>query len=162
MERRPRRTARELAAAWRKLDAAVERLVRATRQLAEAEAWLQRADVDGVAIEMFGVVVERWRAVDTCLRYATREVAVLQLMVVSGLVAGVLVPEGPADDRPRIILKPRLVAIRAFLLRHGARVIDRIAPILRRRRRTPRPAAIRVPRPSVLGRAPPLFSACLF
>lgn len=75
--------------------------------------------------------------------------------VLHGLESGTLVPERPADRRPRIRLTPRPAFIRAFLQARQPRVTDRIAPFLRRRRRTPRPAAIRVPRRSILGRAPP-------
>ncbi|HEX6158791.1 MAG TPA: hypothetical protein VF111_01410, partial [Thermoanaerobaculia bacterium] len=69
--------------------------------------------------------------------------------------------EQPAPRRVRIRVAPRPGAIRAFLLRRQPRVVDRIAPILRRRRRTPRPAAVRVPHRSLLGRAPPLVPISL-
>jgi hypothetical protein len=81
--------------------------------------------------------------------------------VLLGLQTGTLVPERPAERRPRIVVAPRPSPIRAFLLRRQPRVVDRIAPILRRRRRTPRPAALQVPQPSLLGRAPPLVSTSL-
>jgi len=86
--------------------------------------------------------------------------------VLRGLETGTLVPEPdalepPKQRRPRIILAPRPVYVRAFLAARQPRATDRIASTLSRRRRIPRPAAVSVPRRSHTGRAPPLFSACL-
>jgi len=73
--------------------------------------------------------------------------------VLHGLVTGTLVPEPggfdrPRQRRPRIILAPRPIYIRAFLAARQPRATDRIGSILSRRRRTPRPAAVSVPRRS--------------
>lgn len=84
------------------------------------------------------------------------EVTALHHSVAEGVQSGALVPERDALPRPRIILTPGPVPVRAFLELREPRVSDRIGPLLRRRRRTPRPASIRVPHRPTLGRAPPL------
>jgi hypothetical protein len=160
--RRPILAARELDEASAQLVRASSRLMRAARELAEANACLARApetavDVPGMLIQAAG----SWAFMTGWLTESADEVFTLHQDVLEGLVTGALVPERPADRRPRIILAPRPVPIRAFLRLRQPRVTDRIAPLLRRRRRTPRPPALRVPQPSLLGRAPPLFSACL-
>jgi hypothetical protein len=102
-----------------------------------------------------------WAQITLWLQQASDDVFKIQENVLDGLESGALVPERPAEPRRRIILAPRPAPIRAFLRVRQPRVIQRIAPLLQRRRRTPRSAAVRVPRPSVLGRAPPLFPVSL-
>jgi hypothetical protein len=158
LERRPVRTAQSLNGAARRLAAAGLRLLHASRELAAANECLGRAPGD--APELVALASERWQSAVTYLRYVTGEVVLRQVEVLSGLACGALVPERPADSRPRIVLAPRPVPVRAFLRRRQPRVIDRIASILRRRRHTPRPAAIRVPRRTSQGRAPPPSTVC--
>ncbi|HEY0142628.1 MAG TPA: hypothetical protein VGF48_17145 [Thermoanaerobaculia bacterium] len=156
--RRPLRTSRNLHEASGRLVDASDQLMRALRDLAATNECIARAPEEAAAApELLLDVTERWVVITTLLQQASDGLFALHANVLLGLESGEFVPEQPAARRERIRLAPRPVAIRAFLLRRQPRVVDRIAPILRRRRRTPRPAAVRVPLRSLLGRAPPLF-----
>ena len=160
--RRPVRTSRALQAASGLLIEASARMARAAEALAETSACIAREADPSVLPDMLARATEQWIDVDGWLQQAADDVYTLQADVLLALRTGFFVPEPePAGRRPRIHLAPRPVPIRAFLRLRQPRVVDRIAPILRRRRRTPRPAAVRVPRRSLLGRAPPLFPLSL-
>jgi hypothetical protein len=161
---RPVRTSRNLHEASGRLVDASARLARAAEALAETNACISRDPVEASVVpDMLVRATERWVEVAGWLQQAAGDVSTLQEDVLLGLRTGFFVPEPerPAGRRPRIHLAPRPVPLRAFLRLRQPRVVDRIAPILRRRRRIPRPAAVRVPRPSLLGRAPPLFPLSL-
>ncbi len=138
------------------------RLADAQRKLAEAsEALNQQPEKQrGDALEVLELATERCEAVARYLPIAVAGAAIAQVDVLGGLGTGLLVPERPSDDRPRIVITPRPLFVRAFLVTRQPRVSDRITPALQRRRRTPRPAEVRVPRPNLQGRAPPLLSTC--
>ena len=109
---------------------------------------------------------ERWAYLAQWIAELAEGVFASHADVLYGLETGTLVPEPdafepPKQRRPRIILAPRLVYVRAFLAARQPRATDRIASTLSRRRRTPRPAAVSVPRRSHTGRAPPLSPTCL-
>jgi hypothetical protein len=92
---------------------------------------------------------------------ASKEITATHVALLEKLASGELEPEQPTPRPRRIAVAPRVSFVRAFLAARRRRAIaDRINPVLRRRRRTPRPAGLRVPRRSVLGRAPPLSSLC--
>jgi hypothetical protein len=158
-ERRPIRTARRLNGAVREITAASLRLIDARRELAEACAALDREPDQqrGEAPELMEMATARCEAVANSIPIAVEQVVLAQLEVLGGLYTGELVAE-PADRRR--IVPPRPLFVRAFLASRQPRVSDRIAPILLRRRRTPRPAEVRVPRRNLRGRAPPLSSTC--
>jgi len=138
------------------------RLVRVAQELEEAAARAARDPENaGQVPQLLVETTERWALLAGLLNENADRVFSAQRAVLEDLRTGALVPERPADPRPRIILRPRPVPVRAFLRLRQPRVVDRIASLLRRRRRTPRPAALRVPRRAILGRAPPLFSDCL-
>ena len=162
VERRPVRTCRGLTRGIRELRRAVLCLLRAKRELAEAREALSRMPVHarGDAPEILELASERWRAACHWLQYVLREVALRQVEVLAGLACGELVPEHPSDSRPRIAVTPRPLQVRAFLASRQHRAADRITSILRRRRRTPRPAALSVPPRTSQGRAPPFSSTC--
>lgn len=155
--RRPIRTSRGLHEVSGWLSDASTQLVRAARELAltTERLRLEPGPVE-LAPELLAYTAGRCVEVTAWLQVTADDVFSLHKDVLRGLATGSLVPEQPEERRPRIILAPRPVPIRAFLLLRQPRVVDRIAPILRRRRRTPRPAAVRVPRRHLLGRAPPL------
>ncbi len=163
MKQRPLRTAQKLDNAVRQTTVAELRLVDARRELAEANECLgdlpehQAAE----ARKLLERAAERCDTVAASIPLAVNDVVDVQLDVLAGLATGELVPEHPSDSRPRVILKPRPIPVRAFLAARQPRVANRINPILRRRRRTPRSAENRVPRPDILGRAPPFSSTCL-
>jgi hypothetical protein len=160
-QRRPVETSRNLHGASGRLLDALERLNRAAREIAETNACMAREPERAAdAPLLVAYAASRWVDVAACLAALADDVFTLHEDVLSGLETGALIPELPGGRRPRIVLAPRPQPIRAFLLRRQPRVIDRIASILRRRRRTPRPVSLRVPRRSVLGRAPPLSSIC--
>lgn len=161
VERHPVRTARRLDAGLRWLTAAGRRLVRASSALAEARECLAAAPQpsDGDAPEIVQSAAERWQAIANCLDLTVQAVASRQVEVYAGLICGELVPEHPSDSRPRITLAPRPAPVRAFLRVRLPRAADRISPILRRRRRTRRPAALAAPPRTSQGRAPPSFSS---
>lgn len=162
--RRPLHTVRRLDRAVRRVTTVAHlRLLEAQRELAAFTACLDRVPEQqrAEAAELLELAAERCQSVALHLGFAYSDAVSVQMGVLDGLDAGTLVPEHPSDSRPRIIREPRPVPVRAFLAARQPRVADRISPILRRRRRTPRPAAVRVPRRSIRGRAPPLSSTCL-
>jgi hypothetical protein len=162
--RRPIRAAHRLKAAMHEMAVAAQRLAEAQRELAEANEVLGREPDQqrGDAPELMELAAARCQAVADYLPMAVDEVLFAQLEVLGGLTTGELVPEPepPSDVRRRIPLTPRPLFVRAFLACRPARLSDRIAPALLRRRRTPRPAEVRVPRHDLQGRAPPLASTC--
>ncbi len=162
--RRPVGTSRDLRAASGLLVHASAYMRRAAEAIAEANASIAgEPDTASAVPNLLVHATERLIEVDEWLQQTADDVSMLQEDVLLALRVGLFVPEPerPAGRRPRIRLTPRPVPIRAFLLLRQPRVVDRIAPILSRRRRTPRPAAVRVPRRSLLGRAPPLFPLSL-
>ncbi len=155
--RRPVRTSRTLQEASARLLDARARLVRAAQELAAAnECLVREPDETGLVSELLVHNAQRCGEINAWLQETADGVVSLHEDVLRGLQTGTLVPERPAERRPRIALSPRPVSMRAFLRLRQPRVVERIAPILRRRRRTPRPASLRVPQRSLLGRAPPL------
>ncbi len=160
LERRPVRTAQRLKGGARQLVAAGLRLLRAEQELAAAAECVAREPelTAGDAPEIVELASERCQAVTNYLHYVTKEVLLRQVEVLAGLACGALVPEHPSDRRPRIVVTPRAVPVRAFLAARQPRVADRISAILQRRRRIPRPAALTVPPRTCQGRAPPLVS----
>ena len=162
VERRPVRTCRRLTRGLRGLAAAGLKILRAQHELAEAKECLGRVPehAAGDAAEILELASERCQAANHWLRYALNQVLMRQMEVLAGLACGELVPEHPSDSRPRIVVTPRPVAFRAFLAARQHRVADRITPVLQRRRRTPRPAALSVPPRTSQGRAPPFSSTC--
>lgn len=161
-ERRPVRTARRLNGAVREMKVASLRLIDARRALAEAGQALDREPEQqrGDAPELLQLATARCLAVAEYIPFAVNEVVLAQVVVLGGLGTGELVPERPSDDRPRIVVTPRPLFVRTFLISRRPRISDRITPVLLRRRRTPRPAEVRVPRRNLQGRAPPLSSTC--
>jgi len=160
-QRRPVRASLELYEASEMLERAASRLQWVANDLAEVNACIAREPEKAANVpELLVMATARWVFLAGWLQESSDKVVALQHDILEGVQTGAIVPERVGDSRPRIVLAPRPVPIRAFLLRRQHRVVDRIAPLLRRRRRTPRPAALRVPRRSILGRAPPL-SVCL-
>jgi hypothetical protein len=160
--RRPVRASRTLYDASELLVTASVRLMKAVENIAEmTQSACREPETAEPVPEILVQTTERWVFMTSWLAETSNEVFALHRSILEGLQAGTLVPEQPASRRPRIVLAPRPVPVRAFLRLRQPRVCDRIASILLRRRRIPRPAALRVPRRNVLGRAPPLFSVCL-
>jgi hypothetical protein len=164
----------------KKLIRALHQVNVAARQYAEAEGFLIEAAeafghappelLDGEAAELLEMATERCHTVRQYIHVATQEVLLGHTDISDRVASGELVPEDPSrelsEDRPRhrvIVTTPRPLFVRAFLAaRRQPRVSDRIAPVLRRRRRTLLPAEVRVPRRNLLDRAPPLSSTCAF
>ena len=157
-KRRPLRTARRLTSAAREMKVASLRLIHAQRELAAASEALGRIPErqGGDAPELMELAAARCQAVAKYLPIAVSAVVIARVDVLGGLGTGELVPERPSDSRPRIVITPRPLFVRAFLVIRQPRVSDRITPVLLRRRRTPRPAEVRVPRRTLQGRAPPV------
>ncbi|HEY0371229.1 MAG TPA: hypothetical protein VGD79_04475 [Thermoanaerobaculia bacterium] len=155
--RRPVRASRNLWNALNLLITASRRVMRAAEALAAMGERIEQQD------ELFVQSTLRWVETTAVLNAAAQEVSALHNSVLDGIESGTLVPEPVnAGRRPRIILAPRPVPLRAFLRLRQRRAVDRIAPLLRRRRRIPRPAALRVPHRPTLGRAPPLSLVAAF
>lgn len=157
-KRRPVRTARRLNGAMREMKLASLRLIDAQRELAEAgrALVLEPEQQRGDAPELLELASARCQAVAQYIPIAVSGAMIAQVDVLGGLGTGRLVPERPSDHRPRIVITPRPLFVRAFLVTRQPRVSDRIQPVLLRRRRTRRPAEVRVPRRNLQGRAPPL------
>jgi hypothetical protein len=138
------------------------RLTRAAQELAEATECIGRhPETAAGAPELLLQATERWVHVAETLGGVAEQMFGLQNDLLHGLETGELVPERLAERRPRIVLTSRPAPVCAFLRARQPRVADRISSVLRRRRRTPRPAALRVPQPSSQGRAPPFSPICL-
>jgi hypothetical protein len=154
------RAARRIIGAVREMDVASMLVSVAWRQVAKAKEALAQdpSQQRGDALELIELVTERCRAVAENIPVAVAEAVLAQVGLLEGLSTGELVPEGPSDRRPRIVITPRPLFVRTFLVTRQPRVSGRITPVLLRRRRTPRPAEVQVPKPDVQGRAPPLFS----
>ena len=161
-DRTPIRASRGLHHASGQLVDASARLARAANALAETNACIAREPERAfLAPGLLMDVTERWVQVARRLHEIADDVFLVHENVLSGLESGTLVAEPEPERRPRIVLIPRPAPVRAFLRFRRTRATNRIASILRRRRRTSRPAALRVPRRSVLGRAPPLSPVCV-
>ena len=156
-ERRPVRTARRLNGALREMAVASRRLLDAQRELAAAGQALEREPDQqrGDAPELMELAAARCQSVAKYLPIAVSGAMIAQVDILGGLGTGQFVPERPSDNRPRIVITPRPLFVRAFLVTRQPRISDRITPVLLRRRRTPRPAEVRVPRRNLQGRAPP-------
>jgi hypothetical protein len=161
----------------KKLIRAMHHVSVASQQYDEAERWMAEAteafghappeQLDGEAAELLEMAAERCHTVLRFLHVAATEVLLGHTEIYNGVQSGEVVPEDPQDvteDGPRrrvIVIRHKPLFVRAFLAaRRQPRIANRIAPILRRRRRTPLPAEVRVPRRNLLGRAPPLSSTC--
>jgi hypothetical protein len=161
MHRRPVRTWRKLYEETGRLHTASDRLGRAMRDLGRAADSIARhPETAGGGPELITGLTASWVEVAKRLTPVIAEVFTFQDEVFRGLETGALVPERPIDRRMQFALALRPVPFRDFLLLRQPRVLDRIASILRRRRRTPRPAALPVPLVTHQGRAPPLSSVC--
>ena len=167
----PIRSTRKLIRALHQVSVATKQYFEAERFLSEATEAYEQAPpelVNEEVAEMLEMASERCRTVGEYIHVAAREVYLGQTEILDSVASGEVVLEDPAqaqsEDRPRrrvIVLTPRPLFVRAFLAaRRQPRVGDRIAPLLRRRRRTLPPAEVRVPRRNLLGRAPPLSSTC--
>ena len=147
-QRRPIRSSRELEKVEDLILLASSRLSQAARELSKVHACIARDPENaGDAPELLILATERWIFMAGWLAESAGSVFDRHQDVLDGIRNGTLVPERSAFPRPRIIPAPRPVPIRAFLLCRQHRVRDRIAPLLHRRRRTPRPAALTVPNP---------------
>ena len=160
VERRPLRTAQRLASELREIAVAAGKIVQASNELEEVARCLARAPelADEDTVLLVELASERFQAALKWIQFVTKEAVLRQLQVLAGLALGELVAEHPSDRRPRIVVTPRPLVFRALFASRQHRVADRIAPVLQRRRRTPRPAALSVPPRTSQGRAPPLSS----
>ena len=150
----------DLADAFGFLAHASGRLGKAMCQLARTDECRDReAEPDADDPDLFIDAHALSVGVSAWLDEVAADLFALQQSVTDGLESGALVPE-PGAFRPRITAIPRPAPVRAFLRARLPRVKDRITPILQRRRRTPRPSGLRVPRRSIRGRAPPLSPVC--
>ena len=162
-QRRPIRSSRHLDVAEARLATASARIRRAAHHIAELHACIARDPENaGDAPEILVETTERCVYMAGWLYEVADGVFTLHEDVLHGLASGALVPEPPPARRPRIVLAPRPAPVRAFLRARLPRVTDRISPVLHRRRRTPRPAAVSVPRRTSQGRAPPVSPVCPF
>ena len=161
-ENRPLQVVKRLDRGRHDLSTAAARLAAAKGELARARECLLAAPqhLAGDAREYLAMAAERCEQVDKYILLIALELMEAQTDVLARLMTGEYMPEPPDPGRPRIVIKPRLAAIRAFLSSRLPRVSERITPLLLRRRRTPRPAEVRVPKRAVLGRAPPFSSTC--
>jgi hypothetical protein len=163
--RRPIRASKKLQGASERLMAATQKLGCAWRKLGQVnECAIREPERSGAVPGLLLDATEMWVHTAERLRDTADQLFDLHADVLDGIVSGELVPEQEPERAPRrpriIILKPRPMPIRAFLAVRPRRVAERISPLLQRRRRILRPAAIRVPRRTLLGRAPPVSSTC--
>lgn len=163
---RPVESTRKLLRALRQAHVAAEHHAQAEQYLTaavEAFAHVPPELRSGDAPELLERAAERCEAVQRYILVAADEVALGHAEIFQGVASGALVPEDPAEDRPRrrvIVIRHNPLFVRAFLTVRRQRAADRITPLLRRRRRTRLPAEVRVPKRSLRGRAPPLSVTC--
>lgn len=146
---------------------------RASKWLVEAMRGLQRGTGDlGETNESMLLAVDRAGCVPGLLMEQTgrwvetaRDIALLsnQLEELRGLPFDSIenfipVPGRDDDGRPRIIVTPRIIWARPFLLLRRSRIRDRFLTIFVRRRRTRARLAADAPRRISRGRAPPFTS----
>jgi len=161
MHRRPVRTWRKLYEETGRLYAASNRFTRTMRDLGRAADSIARhPETAGGGPGLITELTVSWVEIGKRLAQVIAEVFTFHDQVFLGLETGALVPERPFDRRMQFVLALLPVPFRDFLSLRQPRVVDRIASILRRRRRTPRPAALPVPLVTHQGRAPPLFPVC--
>src|SRR5215203_215527 len=131
-----------LCSASRDLDAIAESASRAPELAAEVPMLLMEA-------------AERW--VDTARQIAltSNDLFGFHEEVLDGLRTGELVAEPATARRPRIVVIPRLISARAFLLHRRKSALDRIASVPARRPPAARIASTDAPRRISRGRAPP-------
>ncbi|HEX7149970.1 MAG TPA: hypothetical protein VF618_00675 [Thermoanaerobaculia bacterium] len=159
LTRRPLDSSRKLEFAEGRLALASARLAYAARELAATAACLEREpETAAGAPALLMEASQRWMAMQQSIDAASGAIFTFHENVLAGLRSGALVPERESTRRPRIILAPRPIFVRAFLTARQPRVVDRISSVLQRRRRAPRPASVSVPRRASQGRAPPLSS----
>jgi hypothetical protein len=154
---------KQVTAARRQADDARRDLAEAVAAFAALPPELQSAET----AELLELAQERCRKIDAYIYVAVSEVLLGEVEIINGVASGEVVPEDPSEvqalGRPRrriIVRAPRPHFVRAFLASRQRRVADRITPVLLRRRRSPLPAEVRVPRPCLRDRAPPLASLC--
>ena len=106
-----------------------------------------------------------WRWIDATAQWSgvSRQLRDLQESLHDSLEQGTVRPEPdhPADRRPRIVIVPRMIPARLFLIYRRSTARDRIASVPLRRRPKAPAATGDAPRQISRGRAPPLFSTCL-
>ena len=116
-QRRPIRSSRELEKIEELILLASSRLSQAARELAKVHACIARDPENaGDAPELLILATERWIFMAGWLAESAGSVFDRHEDVLDGIRNGTLVPERSAFPRPRIILAPRPVPIRAFLL----------------------------------------------
>jgi hypothetical protein len=146
---------------------------RASKWLVEAMQYLQHGTGDlGETNESMLLAVDRADCVPALLMEQTgrwvetaRELALVsnQIEALRGLPFDSIenfipVPGRDDDGRPRIIVAPRIIWARPFLLLRRSRVRDRFLSVFVRRRRTRTRRAADAPRRISRGRAPPFAS----
>ncbi|HEX7153343.1 MAG TPA: hypothetical protein VF618_17790 [Thermoanaerobaculia bacterium] len=158
----PIRSSKSLEHAEARMRVAASRLAIVSEALDEWTACVVREPESGAGapVAMLATTT-RWFQMLVALNEASGTVFSMHENVLAGLKSGALVPENEARRPLTITLTPRPTAIRPFLTVLTPRVGDRISVLLKRRRRAPRPAAVKVPRRTSQGRAPPLSSICL-
>jgi hypothetical protein len=159
----PVRTTRELQRLSRRLSGASLRLSQAVRAMGDtSESMLREPERAGGAPRLLIDATARWARAALALDHTSAQLLSLQEEVLEGLCSGEIIPESDGTKRlPRIVVTPRIISAREFLLCRRKSARDRIASIPARRRRTACRATTDAPRRISRGRAPPLSSTCL-
>jgi hypothetical protein len=158
---RPVRTSRHLYGAAARLSVASDRLISAVTHIRKMNECMATEANLPFGPELVLESLQRWTHALVTIEQTSATIDTMQETLLASLKSGDVDPAALTEVRRRIRLTPPPAPIRTFLLVRQPRVTDRITPLLRRRRRTPRPAEIRVPGRSLLGRAPPSFSIAL-
>jgi hypothetical protein len=156
----PIRTTRDLQRLSTRLTAATVRLSRAVRAMGETtESMRLEPERTSGAPRLLVEATVRWVRAAVALDSTSAQLLSLQEEVLAGLSSGELTPETDGTKRlPRIVVTPRVISAREFLLCRRASARDRIASIPARRRRTGCRATTDAPQRISRGRAPPLSS----
>jgi hypothetical protein len=146
------------ASGW--LVEALQRLQRGTGDLGETnESMLLAVDRAGCVPAMLMEQTGRWVETARELALVSNQIEALRGLPFDSIENFIPAPGRADDGRPRIVVTPRVIWARPFLLLRWSRMRDRVLSVYARRRRTRPRSAADAPRRISRGRAPPFTSA---
>ena len=145
------------ASGW--LVVAMERLQRAASDLCETnQSMLLAIERSGRVPALIMEHTGRWIETAHDLALVSSQIHALSELPFESIENFIAVPGRDDDGRPRIIVRPRIIWARPFLLLRRSRMRDRFLSVYVRRRRTRPRMAADAPRRISRGRAPPFSS----
>jgi hypothetical protein len=138
---------------------AMQHLQRGTGDIGEtSESMLRAVDRAGCVPALLMEQTGRWVETARELALVSNQLEELRGLPYDSIENFIPVPGRDDDGRPRIIVTPRIIWARPFLLLRRSRIRDRFFSVFVRRRRTRARLAADAPRRISRGRAPPFTS----